>query len=183
MDCIQEVKVMKKNKKTFLYVVLILAFLISICIPITYLSVESSGNNIFFIEKVSLGDSIQLHSIHSASSTPLEETLFVGDKQKLILQKVKFFDQSGAGLPELANSPEDFYIEGDGFVIDNMNRSHMVISMYVEELYENQLTIHGKVIRLFDFFPLKNGSVELKIKKSINLIYILDKLRSKRHSN
>ena len=170
---------MKKNKTRYLYVVIILGFLVFLSIPISYLSIESLANKIFFVEKVNVGDRLQLHSIHSASSTPLEKTLFVGENQTIILQKVKFFDQTGAGLPELAKSPEDFYIEENGFVIDNMQRSFTIIGMQVDELYENQLTIHGKNISLFDFFSSKKGSVEIKIKKNINVIYILDRLRSK----
>jgi len=101
-------------------------------------------------------------SIHSVSMTPLEETLVV-EGSGFLAQKVRYKDQSGAGLPEQAYGGAEYYVEGDWMVIDGMDRYFESLSFRVNKSYDNELIIDNSRILLYEFFEDGLGEVTMDI--------------------
>lgn len=101
-------------------------------------------------------------SIHSVSMTPLEETLMV-EGSGFKAQKVRYKDQSGAGLPEQAYGEATYRIDGDWMVIEGMDRYYESLSFRINKSYDNQLIIDNSRILLYEFFEDGLGEVTMDL--------------------
>ncbi len=117
------------------------------------------------------------YSIHSVSRTGLMEYLHVEEQEGtfvFVADKVRYEDQSGAGLPEYAYDGSRFYEEDGYFYIDGMDRVYKSLSFQVEEAYMNTLFIEGHEYLLYTWPKDRKGSVEFTIQK-ISLLELLKK--------
>ncbi len=96
------------------------------------------------------------------SNTPLEETLAVA-KGGFEAVKVRFKDQSGAGLPEYTYDEGKFYTEDGWLVIEGVNRYYERLSFRVNVLYDNKLDVNGSEILLYDLVEGNKGEVGMEI--------------------
>jgi len=122
---------------------------------------DGEGHPLMFIP-VEEGQEMVYTSIHSVSNTPLEETLVVVDGGFEAV-KVRFKDQSGAGLPEYTYNDSDFYTEDGWLVIEGFNRSYESLSFRVNQLYDNRLKVNGSQILLYNLVGGNKGEVGMTI--------------------
>ena len=131
--------------------------------PTTTLEMRDKDGSLLSLESVKSGDTMVYHSIHSVSMTRLEETIRFERSLEFVGVKVRYEDQSGAGLPEFPHDGGNFYTENGWFVLEDYNRVYPSLSFRINEAYDNRLDINGNQILLYNYFDHKKGVLNMKL--------------------
>lgn len=151
---------MKRYKKVLL--LLTTVFILWGLWPIkTLVMTDGQGHRLMLIP-VEEDQQMVYTSIHSVSNTPLEETLTVVEGGFLAV-KVRYKDQSGAGLPEFTYDQAEFYTEDGWLVIEGFDRRYEGLSFRVNQVYDNRLKVNGSEILLYNLVEGSKGEVDMKI--------------------
>jgi len=166
----------KWNQKAVVIAVITLVFL-GVTWPIKWgMVITDDMNKKVFVLPVSGDMEFSHSSIHSVSKTILVEYFSINEydgRYVFVTDKVRYEDQSGAGLPEYAYDESVFYEEDGYFYIDDIGRIHERMIFQVEETYQNRLYINKSTYDLYGWTDDGKGSLTFDIMKlSIIELYI-----------
>ena len=151
---------MNKTYKRIL-LISIIGFGLFFMMPVRMLVIKDGDGLVVLRQKVTVGQEMVYTSIHSVSMTPLEETLTIGDQGGFDAVKVRFKDQSGAGLPEMNYGEAEFYTRDGWMVIEGMDRHYDRLSFRINERYDNRLYIDDSQILLYEMVTGGVGELNL----------------------
>lgn len=112
---------------------------------------------------------LKIRFIHSVQKTPVEEQLRVDESLTGFTLNSTRYQSFGVGLPFLA-SEGDFHVEGDYFVMDNMERHFPTLSLRTGLGTELTVTIGQREFRLYEMYP-PGTLINLVIKRRWETIF------------
>lgn len=167
---------MRKVNQKAIVMALIVIILLGMSWPVKWaLVITNDDHQTVYTRPFDDGLEFEYMSIHSVSLTTLLEYIRIEERDGayvFVADKVRYEDQSGAGLPEYAYEDSVFYEEDGYFFIEGMDRVFKDLSFQVEEQYNNTLFIDQVSYRLYDWVDDRKGSVSFEIKK-ISLIDLI----------
>lgn len=167
---------MKKGRviAAFLVVLLTTSF-----IPVHCLEIEElRKGSVLFVHAVSPGDSFTIGYKHSVELCSVWDYYRIDEKFRIILYETTF-PSCNTGLPVAPSENEIFHHDGDSFRISNMNRVIPSISLWVNEMYDNTITIGDKTSKLYSLAGDTLLGVEIKKETAIGFFLMKARLLMK----
>ena len=159
----------------------VIAFLLVLLIAVSFIPVhcleieESRKGDVVFIHAVYPGDHFSIGYRHSVELCFVWDYLRIDEEFRIVLYETTF-PSCNTGLPYAPAENEKFFHDGDRFRISNMNRIIPAISLWVNEKYDNTMTIGNRSLELFSLAG--NTLLRVAIKKESVLRFMLIKARS-----
>ncbi|MEA3470951.1 MAG: DUF1850 domain-containing protein, partial [Thermodesulfobacteriota bacterium] len=129
---------------------------------------------VLFVHAVSPGDNFSIGYKHSVELCSVWDYYRIDEKFRIVLYETTF-PSCNTGLPVAPSGNETFYHDGDSFRISNMNRIIPVLSLWVDEEYDNTIMIGSKALKLYSLAG--NTLLQVAIKKEPVLRFVLIKAR------
>ena len=114
-----------RNVVISLSIILVIIFIYVCQLPFIF---GQTSTGFIFIKKAYAGMPITLSYRHSVMKTPVQENLYINDTVDGLSLKSTRYQSFGVGLPFLA-SEGHFHQEGTWFVLDNMHREYLTLSL------------------------------------------------------
>lgn len=164
-----------RNPKILLpAVVLAVALLAAGAVPLRVLQVAAvKQERVLLTRRVAVGDTFSTRFIHSVERCPVEEFFRIDAADRFVLFEATFA-YSSVGLPYRGFGREVFTVEKDGYRLANMHREIPAIVLWVNDRYDNTLTLEGEAIKLFSLAG--NTLLKISVERPSLLAYFIQTL-------
>ncbi len=163
---------MKKGRVVIAFLVVLLT---ASFIPVHCLEIEELRKaEVLFVHAVSPGDYFSIGYKHSVELCSVWDYYRIDEAFRIVLYET-IFPSCNTGLPVAPSENETFHHDGDSFRISNMNRIIPSISLWVDEEYNNTITIGVETLKLYSLAG--NTLLQVAIKKVSALRFLLMKVK------
>ena len=159
------------KRRAFIILLPLAAFVVAAAVPILVLQVEAvKQNRVLLVRAVQPEATFATRFIHSVELCPVKEYFRIDDQGRIVLFETTFA-YSSVGLPYRAFGQEIFSVEKDQFRLSNMHRVIPAINLWVNEKYDNTLSLGEEQIPLFKLAG--NTLLKISIERLSLLRYLL----------
>jgi hypothetical protein len=164
------------KRRAFIVLLPLAAFLVAAAVPMLVLQVEAvKKDRILLVRAVQPESTFATRFIHSVELCPVNEYFRIDEQGRIVLFETTFA-YSSVGLPYRAFGQEIFAVEKDKFRLSNMHRVIPAINLWVNEKYDNTLSIGQEKIPLFKLAG--NTLLKISIERLSLLRYLLVRSRT-----
>ncbi|MCT4619756.1 MAG: DUF1850 domain-containing protein [Marinisporobacter sp.] len=161
----------KYSKFPIIFLILSLIVIYFIQIPVLLLE-DLKSSNIIFMHKISSYDQFTMHWMHSVELAPWEETFYVDNDDKIILDYTRF-KAFGAGVPDGAGKKT---VVKDGWIYFlEINQPMPNLAYGISNFAKHTFYFKDQTLKLYEMVP-NDHPVKIYTKRISILSYLYQKL-------